>query len=610
MDINDIPTITADLNKTRRSIFPLAINETLKRKHVMFTHSNYSVAFYDQSSSYVVFNGREASLVNFGEEPIVYYTSLHPLVITQTSNNYLCFYNVLDESSSSVKTKGKCIGILSHQDFIVSVTKTALYYYTFKGENIAQIKIDWLTSGTPTLKIFGDLLIALAKEKLIAFDLKKKKTVLSAVSKDGTQFLHVSAQGKRAFTIAAATSSSIYIWNESASSRDAEVIVATPIPVSKLALFQNRLLVGYFSGALSIFSSAHGTKIYDINVKESEESDNLLTYRKKFITDLCFLDEYVVAANRQGECGIWHIAERYLEKPIVQFALPEDEYISNISVSDTHLFFMSKGGEKVYHSFWKYKMEKINGIFNQRTLASTLEKAAPKKNIFAEWLSATKKTNDDFITEVLYLAAKEYPFIAEINNSCTITDATQRDNPIVWVNDQFVKMTGYKKEEIVGKNCRFLQGKYTDAESVRMLSKFLRDGKPICTQLLNYRKDGAPFWNTFGCYPVHNKRGKVIAFLAIQKDIENIVLPEKNPKSWGPEEVALWLTDMGLGVYGQLFINKRIGGIKLLDMEKKDVFDFGMKDEEWDLLEEGVVPLRKWTKPKRAKKVVVDKDSD
>ena len=100
-----------------------------------------------------------------------------------------------------------------------------------------------------------------------------------------------------------------------------------------------------------------------------------------------------------------------------------------------------------------------------------------------------------------------------------ITDASRPDNPIVYANGGFRGMTGYAHQEIVGRNCRFLQGPETDPEAVQRVRAAVRDGTPCEVELLNYRKDGTTFWNALSLSPVHDAAGAVTHFVAVQTDI-------------------------------------------------------------------------------------------
>jgi PAS domain S-box-containing protein len=76
-----------------------------------------------------------------------------------------------------------------------------------------------------------------------------------------------------------------------------------------------------------------------------------------------------------------------------------------------------------------------------------------------------------------------------------LTDPNLDDNPIVFANRAFQDLTGYEEDEVVGRNCRFLQGANTDREAVRAIREAVEGRYAIQTELLNYKRDGTPFWN-------------------------------------------------------------------------------------------------------------------
>lgn len=99
-----------------------------------------------------------------------------------------------------------------------------------------------------------------------------------------------------------------------------------------------------------------------------------------------------------------------------------------------------------------------------------------------------------------------------------ITDPRQADNPIVFVNDAFGRLTGYSREETLGRNCRFLQGPGTNRDDVTRMRDAVDRRVPIELDLLNYRKDGTTFWNRLLMSPVFNE-GELSFFFASQFDI-------------------------------------------------------------------------------------------
>ncbi|TKX75395.1 PAS domain S-box protein [Halorubrum sp. GN11_10-6_MGM] len=101
----------------------------------------------------------------------------------------------------------------------------------------------------------------------------------------------------------------------------------------------------------------------------------------------------------------------------------------------------------------------------------------------------------------------------------TITDPEQEDNPMVYVNDRFVEMTGYDREESIGVNCRFLQGPDTEEASVQQLHDAIDAEEPTSVELLNYRKDGTEFWNRVSIAPISDADGTVTHWVGFQEDI-------------------------------------------------------------------------------------------
>ncbi|MCC3495063.1 MAG: EAL domain-containing protein [Microcoleus sp. PH2017_40_RAT_O_B] len=109
--------------------------------------------------------------------------------------------------------------------------------------------------------------------------------------------------------------------------------------------------------------------------------------------------------------------------------------------------------------------------------------------------------------------------IESTSNGIAIADATVADNPIIYVNPSFERITGYSREELIGKNCRFLQGKDTNCPAAKELQTAIREGKECQVILRNFRKDGTPFWNELSIAPVYNFRRHLTHFIGVQTDV-------------------------------------------------------------------------------------------
>ena len=109
----------------------------------------------------------------------------------------------------------------------------------------------------------------------------------------------------------------------------------------------------------------------------------------------------------------------------------------------------------------------------------------------------------------------------------TIADVTVADEPLIYVNDTFVELTGYTREEAVGRNCRFLQSEDTRSEPVAELRAAIQEGRPTTVELRNYRKDGSLFWNRVTISPIRDGTGTVTHFLGFQEDVSDAKLNER-----------------------------------------------------------------------------------
>lgn len=100
-----------------------------------------------------------------------------------------------------------------------------------------------------------------------------------------------------------------------------------------------------------------------------------------------------------------------------------------------------------------------------------------------------------------------------------LADPSQPDCGIAFANNAFLDLTGYEEAEVLGRNCRFLQGAGTDPEAVRILREAIAAQRPVALEILNYRRDGSPFWNAIFMGPVFDQSGQLIYFFASQLDV-------------------------------------------------------------------------------------------
>lgn len=117
--------------------------------------------------------------------------------------------------------------------------------------------------------------------------------------------------------------------------------------------------------------------------------------------------------------------------------------------------------------------------------------------------------------------------IAASTDGIVIADARKPDMPITYVNPAFERLTGYSTQEVIGRNCRFLQGNDTDQPALDELREAIREGKGCKVVLANYRKDGTGFWNELSVSPIYDADGNLTHFVGIQSNITDRKLAQE-----------------------------------------------------------------------------------
>lgn len=160
--------------------------------------------------------------------------------------------------------------------------------------------------------------------------------------------------------------------------------------------------------------------------------------------------------------------------------------------------------------------------------------------------------------------------LASIDHSpiaSVITAARLPDNPIVAVNHAFCELTGYDREEVVGRNCRFLAGPETEPAARAALRNAVAEARPVLVELTNYRKDGSTFLNAVMIAPVFGDAGEVAFYLGSQMDIGPCA-GISTPRRQRAEELVRALTPRQLQVLEHMisgYRNKQIAGFLAID---------------------------------------------
>lgn len=141
--------------------------------------------------------------------------------------------------------------------------------------------------------------------------------------------------------------------------------------------------------------------------------------------------------------------------------------------------------------------------------------------------NAVKATKD--VRERKLLMEPDYRLMESLvisQQNFVLSDPSLPDNPIVYCSDGFCKLSGYKRSEVVGRNCRFLQGPGTDQAAVDIIRKGVEDGRDISVCLLNYKADATPFWNQFFVAPIKDDKGEVVNYVGVQCEVNTMPIHE------------------------------------------------------------------------------------
>ena len=142
--------------------------------------------------------------------------------------------------------------------------------------------------------------------------------------------------------------------------------------------------------------------------------------------------------------------------------------------------------------------------------------------------------------------------IAATSNGIVVTDPQRPGTPITYVNPAFEEITGYTAREVIGRNCRFLQGEDTEQPAAKELREAIQGGRYLTVILRNYRKDGTPFWNELSVSPVYDEGGRLTRYVGVQNDVtqrkrveDDLRRSEERYKSFVEQSVqGIWRLDL------------------------------------------------------------------
>ena len=132
--------------------------------------------------------------------------------------------------------------------------------------------------------------------------------------------------------------------------------------------------------------------------------------------------------------------------------------------------------------------------------------------------------------------------IQQAQHSFIITDPSLQDNPIVFASDDFLSLTGYTREEVLGRNCRFLQGAESCKQKLETIRKGVSMGEDVSITLVNYTSDGIPFWNKLFIAALRDSQNNIVNFIGV---IAKVTAPDPSDPEHGKQLPDVSMTEDG-----------------------------------------------------------------
>lgn len=262
-----------------------------------------------------------------------------------------------------------------------------------------------------------------------------------------------------------------------------------------------------------------------------------------------------------GEAGAADRSEALVVQTEDRIVSLNDAAVVLLGADDTDTLLGRTLGEFVAPGDRQALERKIDRILNGETqalgLTVTLEPldGAAERDIITVSSPVNWDSTQAVQTTLLDVRGNRYDAVTTLRNKAmhqapvgiSIADARQDDMPLIYVNDGFVELTGYPREEVIGQNCRFLQGEATRDEPVTQMREAISREETVVVELRNYQKDGTMFWNRITLSPVENRDGEVTHYLGFQEDISETKAFEHESTLFEAQidatEQAIYITD-------------------------------------------------------------------
>nr|AML76401.1 putative LOV domain-containing protein [Phelline lucida] len=147
------------------------------------------------------------------------------------------------------------------------------------------------------------------------------------------------------------------------------------------------------------------------------------------------------------------------------------------------------------------------------------KKSTERATLLLESWRISEESSTEYVAAQPRVSQELKDALATLQQTFVVSDATKPDCPVVYASSGFFTMTGYSSKEVIGRNCRMLQGEETDKNEVAKIRNAVKTGTNYCGRLLNYKKDGTPFWNLLTVSPIKDDNGKTIKFIGMQVEV-------------------------------------------------------------------------------------------
>ncbi len=268
----------------------------------------------------------------------------------------------------------------------------------------------------------------------------------------------------------------------------------------------------YYEGTLDDISER---KAVEETLRKSEEKFSSMVYNIADIIALVDANGIITYVSSSVFSALGYTESDVIGKSIFEFIFPDDRvFVSNelkrllnneMDIEMIEFRFYNKAGEVVI-----LEAKGSNQLHNSAI-----------KSIIVNARNITKRKQDE---EQLRLNKRA---IESSYEGIIITDADSADNEVVFVNEAFLRITGYTASDVLGRNCRFLQGEQSDKNVIAKIRAAIDSKENFEGEILNYKKDKTPFWNFLRLSPIFDSEGNVTHFVGFQNDITQRKLAEQ-----------------------------------------------------------------------------------